>query len=374
MNANLDVQSLISGLPREEWKYTSLKPLLDRWDLPPATAIQNPVLDQQDFIEIKTLNSQMDVAAVRAALAKYDIEVSVARTSGQEKDSFLSLNRNFSQGVVFKIPKNLEVAKPIVITHRLNTQNLFLNPRIEIEMERDSKLFIAEIFYDREKKNWTNSVSVAKQAAGSVLNFYKIYNRGSEAAHIDQGYFELQDASTLRFFNLSFGSVLSRNESHVKILGKNAHCDLRGLALLGEKNQMDHKVFVHHMAPESTSRQLFKSILRDEAHYVFKGSVRIERDAQKTDANQLNQNLMLDKKCRVDTRPQLDVFADDVKATHGAAIGQIDNEEQFYLETRCLSPETAKALLCEGYAMDIFKDLPSGILKTMALSYLKGAL
>src|SRR5690606_41325949 len=113
------------------------------------------------------------------------------------------------------------------------------------------------------------------------------------------------------------------------------------------------------LAPESFSRQMFKTILKDESHYVFQGNITINKEAQKTDSDQVNRNLMLGSKCRVDTKPQIDVFADDVRATHGAAIGRLNLDEKFYLESRAISPETALQLLYEGFSYDVLRDINS---------------
>lgn len=369
------------GLPtksNEEWKYTSLKPL-QRETLNLA-AVKFPLENkiENDAITIVCQDGCFDILSIRKTLADLDIEVlsiedalkSKKIKSVDSKDSFFALNSAFYEQGLFLVIRSAKNLKPIVIKYKVSDASIFVNPRIYIEMKEESSLELAEIFDIPSSEYLMNSslqVIIGKRASLKAL---KHYNENYSSSHIDNTYIEQSDSSSCQLIQLSKGSQLLRQTLEVSVNGENANTDLRGITILSEKAQMDNFVKIHHKAPASTSRQTFKSILRDQSHYVFQGNIRIEREAQKTDSDQVNRNLMLGNKCHVDTKPQLDVFADDVKATHGAAIGQLNPDEKFYLESRAISPEKALDMLCAGFALDLLDGLKSAWVKNYMKDYL----
>lgn len=354
------------GLPtksNEAWKYTSLKPLQTLKPAIPSHAKSHVAVDEST-VTISCVNGYFDISAIQQALGTNSV-LSVSDAILKNKisnfeayDSFSALNSAFYQdGLYLTIGTTFN--KPIVIQYVVENGASFINPRIYIEMKAESSLEFAEIFDSKSSDYLMNSslhVNIGERASFKGMKYYK---ESYQSSHVDNITINQADSSSCQMIQLSNGSQLLRQNLEVSVDGKNANTDLRGISILEKNSLMDNFVKIHHKAPESTSRQAFKSILRDQAHYVFQGNIRIEKDAQRTDSDQVNRNLMLGQKCHVDTKPQLDVFADDVKATHGAAIGQLNADERFYLESRSISPEKALDMLCAGFALDLLEDLKS---------------
>jgi Fe-S cluster assembly protein SufD len=389
------------GLPTrsdESWKYTSLKPISKDFILPRQSKIQNAIkknledgLVGQNEISISCVNGYFDIESIKTSLSPYKIEVmslsealsqglSQALSQGlsqnkikrlDTKDSFLALNSAFYEnGLFLSLAKGERVDKAIVIRYGLDQGANFVNPRIYIEMNDESSMEFAEVFEINSTEYLLNSSLEIKIGKRASLKALKHYNENDMSTHVDNTYIDQADSSSCQVIQWSKGSQLLRQNLEVNVNGSDAHTDLRGISILENSAQMDNYVKIHHKAPGSTSRQAFKSILRDQSHYVFQGNIRIDSVAQKTDSDQINRNLMLGQKCRVDTKPQLDVFADDVKATHGAAIGQLNPDEKFYLESRCISPEKALEMLCAGFALDLLEGLKSVWIKNYLLDRL----
>lgn len=364
-----------AGLPtksNEAWKYTSLKPL-SNLELQISEKSRADVQVREDAIEILCGDGYFDINKIKKSLAQFGIRVSSFGDSEKLRkvelqDSFYALNSAFyKEGLYLEVSSQSKLNKPLVIRYKISQPSLFINPRVYIEMKDDSTLEFAEIFSNESSNYLLNSsltVNIGKRASFKAM---KHFNEQYASSHVDNTFVWQSDSSACQLIQLSRGSQLMRQNLEVAIEGTESLTDLRGISLLAEENQMDNYVRVHHKAPSSTSRQAFRSILKDKSHYVFQGNIRIEKEAQKTDSDQVNRNLMLGDKCHVDTKPQLDVFADDVKATHGAAVGQLNPDEKFYLESRAISPEKALSLLSAGFAIDLLSDLKSEWIK----SYLK---
>lgn len=368
------------GLPtksNEAWKYTSLKSISKELVLPNKTKAL--IATRPEEISVACTNGYFDIEAIKIALSQYNIEVmSFSEAILQNKikkpdikDSFLALNSAFYEnGLFLSLSKGVKIDKPVVVRYSLDQGANFVNPLIYIEMMDESSMEFAEIFEVETTEYLLNSSLRIKLGKRASLKALKHYNESYLSSHIDNTSIDQADSSFCQLIQLSKGSQLLRQNLEVSVAGSDAHTDLRGISILDGKTQMDNYVEIHHKAPNSMSRQAFKSILRDQSHYVFQGNIKIDRLAQKTDSDQVNRNLMLGPKCRVDTKPQLDVFADDVKATHGAAIGQLNPDEKFYLESRSISPEKALEMLCAGFALDLLEGLKSSWIK----SYLKDRL
>jgi Fe-S cluster assembly protein SufD len=158
--------------------------------------------------------------------------------------------------------------------------------------------------------------------------------------------------------SITLGARLSRHDVRVRLAGEGAHCTVNGLNLLAGRQLGDTHSLIDHAMPHCTSTQLHKCIVDDNAHAVFNGKVRVRRDAQKTDSRQSSRNLLLSEKARVDTKPELQIDADDVKCAHGATVGQLDMDEVFYLQSRGLSQSASRSLLTFGFAAEIIDQLP----------------
>ena len=360
------------GLPtrsNEAWKYTSLKHLSNaQLELTKPASAKVTVKD--DCIEITCADGCFNIPEIERILSPLGVTVKSISAAEKDirkvdlKDSFYALNSAFyNEGLYLKLTSQSLLNKPVVVNYLVNHKSAFVNPRIYIEMNEDSTLEFAEIFSPKSSDYLLNSSSQINMGKRSSLKAMKYFDEPYTSSHIDNTFVWQSEASTYQCVQMSKGSRLLRQNLEVAVEGSQSLTDLRGISLLENENKMDNYVKVHHVKPESTSRQAFRSILKDNSHYVFQGNIRIEKEAQKTDSDQVNRNLMLGQKCRVDTKPQLDVFADDVRATHGATIGQLNPDEKFYLESRAISPEKALSLLSAGFALDLLSDLKSKWIK-----------
>ncbi len=359
------------GLPSrkdEKWKYTSLKKLkVENLTLPSRRG--NPSVQvTPDEVEIRCIDGRFNIEQISKALAPLGITVlkySDAISKGliqptSQGDSFKALNLAFYEdGLYLSTAEGTLVDKPIVILHGILSDSGFINPRIYVDLKSDSTLELIEIYKPSGSEYLLNSVLYVNVSERASFKLLKHYDEKHLSSHVDSTVVHQENSSTFRFVQMSRGSQLLRQNLEVYVNGSMASTDLRGITILEGKSHMDNYVKVHHVAPDSMSRQMFKTILKDESHYVFQGNITINKEAQKTDSDQVNRNLMLGSKCRVDTKPQIDVFADDVRATHGAAIGRLNPDEKFYLESRAISPEKALELLYEGFSFEVIQDIKS---------------
>jgi Fe-S cluster assembly protein SufD len=199
----------------------------------------------------------------------------------------------------------------------------------------------------------TNAVSELMLGEGASLAHYKVMRESMAAYHIGTTEVYQPRDSVLTSFSIAMGAQLARNGLNVLLDAEGADCTLNGLYLVDGTRHVDNHTAVDHAKPHGTSRELYKGILDGKARGVFNGKVVVRPDAQKTDAQQTNRNILLSEDATIDTKPELQIFADDVKCAHGAAVGQLDPQAVFYLRSRGLSPEAARRLLTYGFASDI---------------------
>ncbi|MEO6896234.1 MAG: Fe-S cluster assembly protein SufD, partial [Caldimonas sp.] len=210
---------------------------------------------------------------------------------------------------------------------------------------------------------FTNSVVEVALGANATVEHVRLQRESDQAFHIACCAVSLSEASRYHSVNVALGARISRVEIEVRQAAAGAECSLDGLALLGERQLADTHTFVDHAEPHGVSRQLHKAIVDGAAHAVFSGKVMVRPGAQQTDSAQSSRNLLLSAKARVDTLPQLEIFADDVKCTHGATVGQLDSEEVFYLRSRGLSEGVARNLLTYAFGAEVIDRIPVASLR-----------
>jgi Fe-S cluster assembly protein SufD len=193
---------------------------------------------------------------------------------------------------------------------------------------------------------------LVRLGAGAALRHVKLQDEGSKAIHFGQVRAELAGDSRYESFVLTLGGGLSRHDSFVKFTGEGAACGLFGAYLLRGEQDATNATFVDHATPSCTTREVFKGVVDERAHGVFLGRIAVRPHAQKTNAHQLNKNLLLSPRATVDTKPELEILADDVKCSHGATVGDLDEEALFYLEARGIPAPEARRMLIEAFAAD----------------------
>ena len=296
------------------------------------------------------LFSAVDDARYNKIIRKY-----LARNAGYHNNGLTALNTAFIQsGVFVYLPKNVKLEKPLQITFVGGTANSATFPRVLVVAEENSSATIIENFVaGQEGRYFTNAIAEIVLKDGAHLEHYRLQRESKKAFHVSTTSAELGRASRYDTTSINLGAQLSRHDISVVMDHEGAETSVDGLYMVDEQQHTDTHSVIDHKQPHCISHQLYKGILDGNSRAVFNGKIFVREGAQKTDAMQTNKNLLLSEKARVDTKPQLEIYADDVKCAHGAAVGQIDPEELFYLETRGIGPELGRSLLTYGFAEEV---------------------
>ena len=299
------------------------------------------------------------------------VEPHLGRYSVPGSDAFSSLNVGlFKQGLFIRIPENLTVKEPIhmVFFSHASKGGGTSQVRNLILAGGKSRAAIVETYVAGDGKSYfTNAVTEIVLEEGAHLEHCKIQRENSEAFHIAATQVVQRRGSSFVSFALSTGARLMRNDCRVMLTAELASCELNGL-YLGDKDQvLDHQTFVDHQKPDGKSDQFFKGLLAGNSRGVFRGHVMVRQDAQRTDAHQTNKNLLLSDTAKVDTQPQLEILADDVKCGHGAAVGQLQEDAIFYLRSRGIDEKEAGRMLAQGFAREVIERSSLGFMKETLL-------
>ena len=372
----------IKGFPTkklEAWKYTSLNAILknDFSVFPKETN----ALDYKDvkqffihdidtykviFIDGKysshlseTTHDGIDVCLMSSALSKpkYKLIIDNYFNKIAATDGLSSLNTAFSaEGAYIHIPKNKVVDKPIQIIHfSTGTEAaLMLQPRNLIVVGENSHVQIIERHQSlTENPVLTNSVTEIFANKRAIVDYYKIQNDAPSASLIDNTFVNQKDQSLAKVHTFSFGGKLTRNNLNFYQNGERIDSTMKGITIIGDKQHVDHNTLVHHIEPNCESHQDYKGIYDANSTGVFNGKVVVEKEAQKTNAFQANNNILISDKATINTKPQLEIFADDVRCTHGCTIGQLDESAMFYLRSRGIPEKEARGLLMFAFSNNV---------------------
>ena len=367
----------------ENWKYTSLKNLLntDYNVLPEINNvlefknIKKYLIDDIDSYKIifvdgkycshlsETTHEGMDICILSAALtqSKYELIIENYFNKIALKDGITSLNTAFSnEGAFIHIPKNKFVEKPIQIIHFStgNEASLMFQPRNMIVVDENSQVQIIERHQSlSENKVFTNSVTEIYADKKSIIDYYKIQNDNLQASLIDNTYVNQQRNSSFSMHTFSFGNELVRNNLNISQNDEFIETTIKGVTIIGNKQHVDHNTLIQHNKPNCNSHQDYKGIYDNKSTGVFNGKIIVEKQAQKTNAFQSNNNVLLSDKATINAKPQLEIYADDVKCSHGCTVGQLDKNALFYLKSRGIPEKEATALLMYGFANNILRSV-----------------
>ena len=374
----------------ENWKYTSLKNLLntDYSVLPEINNvlefknIRKYLIDDIDSYKIifvdgkycshlsETTHEGMDICILSAALtqSKYELIIENYFNKIALKDGITSLNTAFSnEGAFIHIPKNKFVEKPIQIIHFStgNEASLMFQPRNIIVVDENSQVQIIERHQSlSENKVFTNSVTEIYADKKSIIDYYKIQNDNLQASLIDNTYVNKQRNSIFSMHTFSFGNELVRNNLNISQNDEFIETIIKGVTIIGNKQHVDHNTLIQHNKPNCNSHQDYKGIYDNKSTGVFNGKIIVEKQAQKTNAFQSNNNVLLSDKATINAKPQLEIYADDVKCSHGCTVGQLDKNALFYLKSRGIPEKEATALLMYGFANNILESVKIPEIKT----------
>lgn len=281
----------------------------------------------------------------------------LGRYANHKRNAFVALNTAFiGDGAVVVIPPGCRLTQPIYLIYVSGAMKhpVVSYPRTLILLGADSEAKIVESYAGANGgKYFCNAVTELIAAGDSVAHHYRLQNEGEAAFHMGTLAAHLDRGSHLTAHALTLSGALVRNNVHVSLDGEGAECVLNGLYLGDGKQHIDNFTEIEHAKPRATSLELYKGILDGASRGVFNGRIVVHKDAQKSDARQTNRNLLLSADAAVNTKPQLEIYADDVKCSHGSTIGQLDPDALFYLRSRGLGPDEARSLLSFAFASEM---------------------
>lgn len=364
----------------EAWKYTSLNAILKN-DFSVFAKKDNAV----EFAEVKkyflndvdtykvifidgkfssylssTTHDGLDVCLMSSALTKPKYKMVIDEYFNKiasKEESLTSLNTAFSlEGAYVNIPRSKVVEKPIEIIYFSTGSEaaLMTQPRNLVVVGENSHVQIVERHQSlNDNPVLTNSVTEIFAQKRAIVDYYKIQNDLQTANLIDNTYIAQKQDSHVSVHTFSFGGNITRNNLNFYHQGEHIDSTLKGITIIGDKQHVDHYTLVQHATPNCESHQNYKTILDDNATGVFNGKIFVEKEAQKTDAFQQNNNILLTDKATINAKPQLEIFADDVKCSHGCTIGQLDENAMFYMQQRGIPKKEAKALLMYAFTSEV---------------------
>lgn len=368
----------------ESWKYTSLNAILKNdFSVFPKTEnaiefkdVKKYFLHEVDtykvvFIDGKfssflssTTHDGIDVCLLSSVLnkPKYKLVLDTYFNQVASKDeSLTTLNTAFAkEGAFINIPKGKIADKPIEIIN-FSTGNeaaIMLQPRNLIIVGENAHVQIIERHQSlNENPVLTNSVTEIFAQKRAICDYYKIQNDIQTANLIDNTYIAQKQESRVAVHTFSFGGNITRNNLNFYHQGERIDSTLKGITIVGDKQHVDHYTLVHHAQPNCESHQNYKGIYGDSATGVFNGKIYVEKEAQKTDAFQQNNNILVSDKATINAKPQLEIFADDVKCSHGCTIGQLDERAMFYMRQRGIPKKEARALLMYAFTDEAIESI-----------------
>jgi Fe-S cluster assembly protein SufD len=371
-------------LKDEEWRYTNISPLLKyNFNLPPED------LKISDELVTKFLFAQIDSNILIFVNGKFSkenskllnlpegtiagsisdaiknnpeiIEKHFGKYASYNDQIFTALSTAYTMdGAFIYVPNGKIVEHPIhiIFITTASEDKIITQPRNLFVASEYSQVTIIEHFVsENDNIYFTNAVTEIVAEDNAVVDHYKLQEESKNAFHIARVEIDQEQKSNFTSHSISTGGAITRNNINARFNGEGGECTLNGLFLLEDKQLFDAHTLIDHSNPLCNSHEHYKGILDDSSRGVFNGKVLVRQDAQKTNAFQQNNNILLSNNALVNTKPQLEIFADDVKCSHGATIGQIDEDARFYLKSRGIGEEAANAILMHAFASDVIKSM-----------------
>jgi Fe-S cluster assembly protein SufD len=363
-------------LQDEEWRFTNLAPLAqvdfqlaDSGDRRIAQAVlRDVVLGTGPGARLVFVNGRPDASLSRLGdtgiiiqnfgeTSDKELQPWLTQLARHDEHAFVALNTAYLRdGAFVHIPDGKTIGEPVHIVHISTAKGrpTVSHPRTLILAGRSSSASICETYAGLDGQVYfSNAVTEIVVGENACIDHYKAQREGRDAFHMASLFVRLERASQFSSQLISFGGTLVRNEVNAVLAADGCECTLNGLYMAGGTQHMDNRTVIDHAKPHCTSHELYKGILDGKAHGVFNGKIFVRQDAQKTDAKQTNQTLLLSEDAQINTKPQLEIYADDVKCTHGATVGQLSDEALFYLRSRGIGLEEARGLLTYAFANDV---------------------
>ncbi len=309
-------------------------------------------------VPLMELGNGIIMGSLAEARMKYPqlVEKYFGTMADDAADGFTALNTAFARdGVFIYVPDNVKSPKPVQLINVIHhEENIFLQSRNLIVVGANAKLSLVHCddSYNHQA-SFSNIVTEIHLGENGVMDHYKLQNLNNNSTLISSVFFRMEASASLESHYISLNGGLLRNNIRVLFNGPHGNATIYGIYLMDRKQHVDNQVFVDHAYPGCTSSETFKGILDEQAHAIFNGHVLVRRDATKTDARQSNKNILLTDTARVNSKPFMEIYNDDVKCSHGSTTGQLDQESMFYLRQRGIGEETARMLLMFAFADEI---------------------
>ena len=384
---------------RESWRYTDLEPLAAaKYDLTPDALDRTGVEAAQRLLTDASLGDParqlvlLDGERVQGVGARSiaDVEVTspearwdefvaaFAKPIGAAEYPLAALNTAFSRrGLWIRVPAGIIVTAPIhLVLVGSARARIAAQPRIVIELEAGAQATFVQHFVDcaADSQAWSNGVTQLKQGAGSRLAFYRLQRHANGVAHTSLLSAELAESAELAAGYFDLGGRLVRNDIAIELRGFGARADLFGLLLAGKDQHVDDHTLIRHAAGATVSSENVRGIIGNRGRGVFNGKVIVEPGCQRIDAGQNNDNLLLGEHAEIDTKPELEIYANDVKCSHGSTVGELDTEQLFYLRARGLPDAEARSLLTTAFAATIVEQIADADLRDRVLAHVTARL
>jgi len=367
----------------EEWRFTSVAPIADgsftlardgaaltradvdsyRWLTESAiTLVFTDGVYRRDLSNLDGVPPGVQIGSLAAALTEPAVERHLTTVADAKRQAFTALNTAFlADGVFVHIPDGVILRTPIhaLFVTSSDAEPTMVHPRVLIVLGANSQASIIESYESRHRtRSFTNVVTEVVAGENASLHHYKIQRESTAGFHIGSIAAHAARNSALVFHSISLGGALVRNDVVVTLDGEGAICTLNGVYLSDGSRLVDNHTTIDHAKPHCDSREIYRGVLADKSRAVFNGKIVVQPDAQKTDAKQTSKALLLSPDAQINTKPQLEIFADDVKCTHGAAVGQMDDEAIFYLRARGLDEGEARHMLIRAFAGEVLNQIP----------------
>jgi Fe-S cluster assembly protein SufD len=367
----------------EEWKYTRITPLLKKpfkkgeyanvqtsnYHIADLNAVVIPVINGLVNLTNVALPKGIELLDIHTAKEKHPsyIEQYFSKLA-DNKNIFTALNTVSATPYILKTDNKAIIEKPIHFVFISKGDDVFVQPRFLIIAGKQSEFNVITSFHSDCKSAFVNVVVEVVAEENSKVEWTKIQSENNESIHVSSEDIYMSTNSTFTLHTYTFNGAMVRNNINVAIDASNCEANLNGLYLLDGKQHVDNHTKIAHMKAHSNSNELYKGIMDDASTAVFNGKVHVYQDAQKTNAFQSNKNILLSDNATINTKPELEIYADDVKCSHGSTTGQFDEDAVFYLRARGIGEQSARALLVEAFANDVTESLSSDAVKNHVLS------
>jgi Fe-S cluster assembly protein SufD len=371
----------------EEWRFTDISPLTRlsfrpsqgpaheadarRFQLDEAAIrlvfVDGAFMPQLSSRPDSTEDNGLVVTDLSTALVTHAsvIEPHLGRLAGFDNNLFAALNTAYLQhGALIIVPRNVKVRNPVHVLFIATQAGAAIHPRCLLIAQAGSEVTMVEDYVALQDDVYvTNAVTEVALESNAQVTHIRVQRDSLESFHLANCAVSVAQAACYRSVSVALGGRISRYDLNTSLAAEGAECFIDGLALIKGRQLADTHTCIDHAKPYGTSRQSHKCIVDGAAHAVFNGKILVRAGAQRTDSAQSSRNLLLNARARVDTKPQLEIFADDVKCAHGATVGQLDNEELFYLKSRGLTETVARNLLTYAFGAEIIDRIPVASLK-----------